>query len=136
MSEEFDPKYTTEATSENTSQPTGETIINNDRRGGLVNWLRKDSIGMGILIGFIVPAATFGVIYGAVTLVLSLTGKQPTEIIGIDMVQKFILLSLIPSVFTMRHYLLKLKYDRTGRGILLVTLLVAILFAILEFGVK
>lgn len=136
MSEEFDPKYTTEATSENTSQPTGETIINNDRRGGLVNWLRKDSIGMGILIGFIVPAATFGVIYGAVALVLSLTGKQPTEIIGIDMVQKFILLSLIPSVFTMRHYLLKLKYDRTGRGILLVTLLVAILFAILEFGVK
>lgn len=136
MSEEFDPKYTTEATSENTSQPTGETIINNDRRGGLVNWLRKDSIGMGILIGFIVPAATFGVIYGAVALVLSLTGKQPTEIIDIDMVQKFILLSLIPSVFTMRHYLLKLKYDRTGRGILLVTFLVAILFAILEFGVK
>ena len=50
MSEEFDPKYTTEATSEDTSQPTGETIINNDRRGGLVNWLRKDSIGMGILM--------------------------------------------------------------------------------------
>ncbi len=136
MSEEFDTKDTAEETTESTSQPTEEQIINNDRRGGLVNWLRKDSIGMGLLIGFIVPAATFGVIYGVVALVLSLTGRQPTEIIGIDMVQKFILLSLIPSVFTMRHYLLKLKYDRTGRGILLVTFLVAILFAILEFGVK
>ena len=136
MSEEFDPKDIAEETSEKTSQPTEEQIINNDRRGGLVNWLRKDSIGMGLLIGFIIPAATFGVIYGVVALVLSLTGRQPTEIIGIDMVQKFILLSLIPSVFTMRHYLLKLKYDRTGRGILLVTFLVAILFAILEFGVK
>lgn len=136
MSEEFDTKDTAEVTTESTSQPTEEQIINNDRRGGLVNWLRKDSIGMGILIGFIVPAATFGVIYCVVALVLSLTGRQPTEIIGIDMVQKFILLSLIPSVFTMRHYLLKLKYDRTGRGILLVTFLVAILFAILEFGVK
>lgn len=136
MSEEFDPKDTTEETSENTTQLTGEQIINNDHRGGLINWLRKDSIGMGLLIGLIVPAATFGVIYGVVALVLSLTGRQPTEIIDIDMVQKFILLSLIPSVFTLRHYLLKLKYDRTGRGILLVTFLIAILFAILEFGVK
>ena len=95
--------------------------------------LRRDSWGMGILLGIFVPALTFGVLYGFVYLVLTAFGK-PLDILNLDLIKKFILLSIVPSVFVIRYYLLKLKFDLTGRGILLVTFLIAIGFAVLEFA--
>ena len=95
--------------------------------------LRRDSWGMGILLGIFVPALTFGVLYGLVYLVLTAFGK-PLDILNLDLIKKFILLSIVPSVFVIRYYLLKLKFDLTGRGILLVTFLIAIGFAVLEFA--
>ncbi len=100
----------------------------------LIEKLRRDSWLMGILLGSIVPALTFGVVYGLVALVLFLFGK-PMDTLSLDLVKKFILLSIVPSVFVMRYYLLKLKYDLTGRGILLVTFVIAIGFTILQFTV-
>ena len=95
--------------------------------------LRRDSWVMGILLGIFVPALTFGVLYGLVYLVLTAFGK-PLDILSLDLIKKFILLSIVPSVFVIRYYLLKLKFDLTGRGILLVTFLIAIGFAVLEFA--
>lgn len=95
--------------------------------------LRRDSWVMGILLGIFVPALTFGVLYGLVYLVLTAFGK-PLDILNLDLIKKFILLSIVPSVFVIRYYLLKLKFDLTGRGILLVTFLIAIGFAVLEFA--
>lgn len=100
----------------------------------LIEKLRRDSWLMGILLGSIVPALTFGVVYGLVALVLFIFGK-PMDTLSLDLVKKFILLSIVPSVFVMRYYLLKLKYDLTGRGILLVTFVIAIGFTILQFTV-
>lgn len=100
----------------------------------LIEKLRRDSWLMGILLGSIVPALTFGVVYGLVALVLFLFGK-PMDTLSLDLVKKCILLSIVPSVFVMRYYLLKLKYDLTGRGILLVTFVIAIGFTILQFTV-
>ena len=95
--------------------------------------LRRDSWMMGILLGILVPALTFGVLYGLVYVVLTAFGK-PLDILNLDLIKKFILLSIVPSVFVIRYYLLKLKFDLTGRGILLVTFLIAIGFAVLEFA--
>lgn len=95
--------------------------------------LRRDSWTMGISLGICVPALTFGVLYGLVYLILVAFGK-PLDILNLDLVKKFILLSIVPSVFVMRYYLLKLKFDLTGRGILLITFLIAIGFAVLEFA--
>ena len=95
--------------------------------------LRRDSWMMGILLGILVPALTFGVLYGLVYVVLSAFGK-PLDILNLDLIKKFILLSIVPSVFVIRYYLLKLKFDLTGRGILLMTFLIAIGFAVLEFA--
>lgn len=99
----------------------------------LLEKLRHDSWMMGISLGICVPVLTFGILYGLVYLVLTAFGK-PLDILNLDLVKKFVLLSIVPSVFVMRYYLLKLKYDLTGRGILLVTFLIGIGYAVLEFA--
>ncbi len=97
--------------------------------GNFVEKLRRDSLPMGVFIGFICPAVFFGIMYGIIMLVQHQTGA-----LNIDkMIQKLILLSVVPNVLILRYYLVKLKYDLTGRGILLVTFAIAMLFAVLEF---
>ena len=97
--------------------------------GNFVDKLRRDSLPMGLFIGFICPAVLFGILYAIVVIVQQHTGALNIE----KMVQKLILLSVVPNVLILRYYLVKLKYDLTGRGILLVTFAIAMLFAVLEF---
>jgi hypothetical protein len=98
--------------------------------GNFVDKLRRDSMPMGLFIGFICPAICFGLLYAIITLVQHQTGALNMD----RMIQKLILLSVIPNVLLLRYYLVKLKYDLTGRGILLVTFAIAMLFAVLEFA--
>lgn len=97
--------------------------------GNFVEKLRRDSLPMGLFIGFICPAIFFGILYAVITLVQHQTGALQMD----RMVQKLILLSVVPNVLILRYYLVKLKYDLTGRGILLMTFAIAMLFAVLEF---
>ena len=96
--------------------------------GRIIDTLRRDSLWMGILIGILCPALIFGLI----ELIIFIIGKNFERVAVIE-IQKILLLSVIPNLFFFFHYLLKLKYDLTGRGILLATFLIAILFTILEF---
>ena len=98
--------------------------------GNFVDKLRRDSLPMGLVIGFICPAILFGILYAIVVIVQQHTGALNIE----KMIQKLILLSVIPNVLLLRYYLVKLKYDLTGRGILLVTFAIAMLFAVLEIA--
>lgn len=90
--------------------------------------LRRDSMWMGLIMGLLLPAAIFGILEGILAIVTHFTGK-------IDIIdsQKVLLLSIIPNLFLLRYYLLKLKYDLTGRGILGATFVLGIVFAVLEF---
>ena len=101
----------------------------------LLEKLRRDSWGMGIFLGSFVPAITFGVLVGIIALIATIVGANPSNILNIELIKKLILLSIVPSVFIMRHYLLKLKFDLTGRGILVITFVIGVLFAVLEFAV-
>ena len=94
----------------------------------IIEKLRKDSFGMGMFLGALIPARTFGFIYLIVYFVEHYTGK--TNIVDI---QKIILLSVIPNLFLLRYYLLKLKYDLVGRGIVVLTFVIGIIFAVFEF---
>jgi hypothetical protein len=98
--------------------------------GNFVEKLRRDSLPMGLFIGLICPAVCFGLLYAIITLVQHQTGALNMD----RMVQKLLLLSVVPNVLILRYYLVKLKYDLTGRGILLVTFAIAMLFAVLEFA--
>lgn len=86
--------------------------------------LRRDSIWLGLIIGFICPVVLFGIIY-LLSHYLAPEGKE-----YIVKLPTLILVSIFPNLFTLRYYLVKLKYDRTGRGILLITFLFALLYFI------
>ena len=83
---------------------------------------------MGLLLGLFVPAVLFGILYGIIAIIEYFAGN-----IAFVLMQKVLLLSIVPNLFLLRYYLLKLKYDLTGRGILLMTFILGILFIILEF---
>ena len=91
--------------------------------------LRRDNIWMGILLGIVLPLLLFGILYGILYFIELKTGKIENITI-----QKILLLSIFPNLFTLRYYLLKLKNDLTGRGILLATFLYTVLFVVLEFA--
>jgi hypothetical protein len=96
----------------------------------MMDRLRRDSLWMGLFLGILFPAILFGVLEGLLAIVEHFTGK-----IDIVDIKKIILLSIVPNLFLLRYYLLKLKYDLTGRGILAATFVLGIVFAILEFTI-
>lgn len=87
---------------------------------------------MGMFVATIAPAITFGLLYLILALIIQVAGLH-TSVFEMVSAQKILLLSMIPNIFIMRHYLLKLKYDYTGRGILLITFIIAIVFVVMEF---
>ena len=94
----------------------------------MIEKFRRDNIWMGLLLGLFVPAVLFGILYGIIAIIEYFAGN-----IAFVLMQKVLLLSIVPNLFLLRYYLLKLKYDLTGRGILLMTFILGILFIILEF---
>ncbi|HPY80545.1 MAG TPA: hypothetical protein PK548_01760 [Bacteroidales bacterium] len=99
-----------------------------------MNKLRRDSLWMGLILGLALPAVVFGIICGILSLLFYASTKMHgLSIFDVISVQKLILLSVVPNLFLLRYYLLKLKFDLTGRGILTITFIIGIVFAILEF---
>jgi hypothetical protein len=87
-----------------------------------MNIFRKDSILIGTALGIILPLLVFGILF-AVSVLFAPTGRD-----YLIKLSTIILVSVFSNLFTMRYYLLKLKADRTGRGILLVTFVFAITY--------
>ena len=101
----------------------------------MMDKLRRDSYGIGIVLGVLVPAVLFGIIYGIFALILH---SNPQMLVNNPnlvkvLIPKFILIALIPNLFILRYYLLKLKFDKTGRGILGATFAWAIVFLAAQF---
>ncbi len=87
--------------------------------------LKTDQMWLGIVLGLLLPAVTFGLLF----LVARLAAPEgKAYLIPLSTI---LLVAIFTNLFTMRHYLVKLKYDRTGRGILLVTFVLAIAYFIL-----
>ena len=96
-----------------------------------MNILRKDSMSFGIALGICLPAVCFGILF-AISTVFAPEGKD-----YLIKLSNIILVSVFCNLVTIRYYLLKLKFDRTGRGILLVTFVFAIAyFAIYQYFLK
>ena len=86
--------------------------------------LRKDSFGLGVILGLAVPIILFAIMFGVLLLLVHARPDMLMRSPGLykNVVPKLILIAMLPSIFLMRHYLLNLKYDKTGRGILTATL--------------
>jgi len=84
--------------------------------------LNKDSWQLGVLIGIILPVlvyipviltfAAFGYVDG---IIYTIPPKEP------------VLIAIAANLFSMRFYLVNRRYDKTGRGILVVTFVYVIL---------
>lgn len=91
---------------------------------------------MGVVTGFVVPAVLFGILF-AIFAILVKTNPEMTvnnPSLPRTIIPKLILISLIPSLLILRHYLLKLKYDKTGRGIIISTFVLGLVFVIVQFS--
>jgi len=95
----------------------------------MIDKLRQDSFWMGLILGSFIPALIFGLL----ELIIYFLPYQIKEG-NVFTLQRLILISIIPNLFILRYYLLKLKYDLTGRGILAVTFIFGIIFIIIEFA--
>jgi RsiW-degrading membrane proteinase PrsW (M82 family) len=95
----------------------------------MINKLRRDSFWMGAALGILIPMHIFFLLKLVVFFL-------PQEIMNANVfsLQRLILISIIPNVLLLRYYLLKLKYDLTGRGILAITFVIGIVFIIIEFS--
>lgn len=85
--------------------------------------LKRDSFQLGTFIGVLVPLAFFGLLYVINLLIESLFMMK--DVIRINTLQ---LVSIAMNALVLRYYLVKLKFDKTGRGILLITFVYIFLF--------
>ena len=101
----------------------------------MMDKLRRDSYGVGIGLGLLLPAALFGILYGIFALVLHFNPQMLVNKPNLKevIVPDFILLAMIPNLLLLRYYLLNLKFDKTGRGIIGSTLAWAIVFLAAQF---
>ena len=93
--------------------------------------LKKDSWLVGIIMGICLPIIVF--------IILFLMDMLLNKYAGINLTSKFdylYLLSFIGNLFPIRHYLVKLKFEISGLGVLLVTLACIIIYFYLFFEPK
>jgi hypothetical protein len=76
---------------------------------------------LGILLGLILPAISYLFLY-----VLDLSVYAIFDAHIVDKMDYLLLLSITVNLFPVRYYFVNLKYDKTGRGVLLVTLILTL----------
>jgi hypothetical protein len=92
-----------------------------------VNW-KQDHFLFGVLLGSLLPALAFLLVSGGSYAWRAIF--EPQQGLGIE---QSLLLSLLPNLMLLRYYLVKLRLDQTGRGVLLPTFLVGIAFFYFHF---
>ena len=88
---------------------------------------KKDNYIFGALLGLIIPAIIYGLIL-MINLVLVQSGIVKNEI----NLQTHLLISFAVNLLAIRYYFVNLKYDKTGRGLLLITFILFMLFFVLK----
>jgi hypothetical protein len=94
----------------------------------MFRFLKKDSFLLGIILGILMPAICFGVLY---FLNISFPNQVTKQVIF--KITTIFIVSLIPNAIALRIYLVNLKADKTGKGLLFVTFIFAIIFMILYY---
>jgi hypothetical protein len=82
---------------------------------------KRDNIAFGVLIGLVLPAIVYGLLW-FISLVVKAEGSWALPFQPENMMLLSVMLNLIP----MRMYMVKYRLDKTGRGILLVTFLLVV----------
>lgn len=91
----------------------------------ITKWLKQDKLANGLIIGLIipVPAALF---FGALLRLVQYNLHYLESVRDIDI----ILLGVALNLIVMRIYIVKYKSENTGKGILILTVIMILLFFI------
>lgn len=85
--------------------------------------LKRDLWPVGLLIGTVLPLLFYVVLFAADFALHRFLNVHIT-----DQFHYLFLLSLTANLFPIRHYFVKLKFEKTGMGILIVTIAAMILY--------
>ncbi len=92
-------------------------------------FIKKDTLGLGITLGMLVPPALFVIIYQVNEI---LQKQSPTGRNYLD-TETIMLVSVVLNLFVLRQFLVKKDREKSGRGVLLATFLYALVFAFFFF---
>lgn len=92
-------------------------------------FFKRDSIVFGVILGLIAPIIIFG-LFKLIALLTKTFNQFSLQMIQDSTVQ---LVAIFSNMFALRYYLVKLKADKTGRGILLITFVLAFVFIYINF---
>lgn len=91
----------------------------------LKEWLTKDEYSLGILLGLVIPVPVTLIF----TLLLRLFQNYMHTFVTVrDM--DMLLLGFAVNLIVMRYYLVRLKFDKTGKSLMVLTVVLIILFLI------
>jgi hypothetical protein len=92
-----------------------------------MQFLKKDHFIFGAALGLFIPLVIFG-------LILLINYFLVQEGIAHDYLDRkiHVLISIIGNLVPLRYYFVNLKYDKTGRALLLVTFILFILFFVFK----
>ena len=89
--------------------------------------LKKDNFIFGLLVGMVLPALFYGILYLAGTFIETGSAwSRPFE------KERMALLSITINLVPIRLYFVKWRFDKTGRGVLMITFLLVIAFFIFK----
>ena len=91
----------------------------------LKKWLNNDEYSLGVLLGLIIPVPAALVFTILIRLIQNFLHVF-TEVRDMDM----LLLGLAVNLIVMRYYLVKRKFEKTGKALLILTVVLIILFLI------
>ena len=94
-------------------------------------FFNRDSFVFGLIVGAILPCILYGIIFSIDFFVRRIF--QMYVMITPSTMQ---LVSIVVNVLIMRQYLVKLKFEKTGNGVLLITFAYIIAYFAKEFLMK
>ncbi len=87
------------------------------------NWLNRDKLSLGLLLGILIPAPV-ALIFAALVRLIQVNFLLLGETRLINM----LLLGIAVNIILMRYYILKLNYIRTAKGLIIVSVTLVLIF--------
>jgi hypothetical protein len=96
--------------------------------------LNRDNFILGVAIGAIAPWILFGILYLLNILLGQVIIKVPNPpLVSTSTLE---LIAIVVNVMLMRRYMVRLKYDKTGRGLLIMTFVYIIAYFVNDYLIK
>ena len=83
-----------------------------------ISMLKKDNLWLGLVLGFALPAALYGLMAWLTTFSPEASFNHNTLMV----------VSITGNVVLFRYYMMKLEYEQTGKGMLFATMIYAFIF--------